>query len=151
MYLQLLWPNGDGYEELEFSELRLAIAAGCRSLNLASCEVTRARVLDEHGVELWSAVKVPGIALRASDAPPLVDAENYADYAEALHAWLSLNHGGSHSLEYILLSSSLFGPGPMWSESRVKWENPYYSEVNRENCVELMTEVNYFIEKARDE
>ena len=150
MHLQLLWSDGSIYEESEFSELRLAIAAGCRALNLATCEVTRARIIDD-SEELWSAVKVPGIALRASDAPPLVDAENYADYAEALHAWLSVNHGGSHSLEYILLSSSLFGPGPMWSESRVKWENPYYSEVNRENCVELMTEVNYFIEKARDE
>lgn len=70
-----------------------------------------------------------------------VDRENYFDVAEALHAWLSLNHEGQWSETYKLLCRSRFKPGPMWRESRVESENFYFAEITAENAARLMDEI----------
>jgi hypothetical protein len=70
-----------------------------------------------------------------------VDQDNYFDVAEALHAWLSLNHEGQWSDTYRLLCRSQFKPGASWSESRVEAENPYFSEITADNALALMEAV----------
>lgn len=75
-----------------------------------------------------------------------VDTENYFDVAEALHAWLSLNHEGQSSDTYALLCRSQFNPGPSWSESRVERDNFYFAEIDADNVERLMGEVEAFLE-----
>jgi hypothetical protein len=149
MYLQFIWPDGRIYEEVCLDgTLRDAKTMAVKRLNEPTCEVNTATIIGADGEgELWTLTRDKG---RRAMLLNLVDAENYFEYAEALHAWLSLNHNGQHSVEYVLLSSSQFKPGFMWSESRVKHENSVYGEITYENCVELMTEVSFFTERARD-
>ena len=75
-----------------------------------------------------------------------VTTENYFDIAEALHAWLSLNHEGQWSETYKLLCRSQFRPGASWSESRVEAENEYYPEINADNAADLMDAVEAILE-----
>lgn len=53
------------------------------------------------------------------------------DYVEmqieaAMYAYASLNHSGQSSELYEVLSTSHFGPGPMWRESDEESENEFY-------------------------
>lgn len=74
-----------------------------------------------------------------------IDGDNYFDYAEALHTWLSLNHEGQSSRKYELLSQSLFSPGAGYSEERVENENPYYNEITEENYEQIFNEIEEFL------
>jgi hypothetical protein len=78
----------------------------------------------------------------------IVTDENYFELAEAVHAWLSLNHEGQWSDTYRLLCRSKFNPGPMWSESRVESENPYFTEITAENAEQLMQAIDQFLSQS---
>jgi|688.fasta_scaffold114122_6 hypothetical protein len=82
-----------------------------------------------------------------------VDSDNYFDVAEALHAVLTLWHGGQYSETYALLCRSQFKPGMAWSESSVEEENPYFEEIealakenNTEELSRLMNDVDQVLE-----
>lgn len=76
----------------------------------------------------------------------MIDSENYFDYAEALHCFLTLNHEGQWSEKYAALCASEFKPGRLWSESRVEVENPVYSEITEENWEALTVELAAFLQ-----
>lgn len=87
----------------------------------------------------------------------LLDTENYFDQAEALHAVLTLWHGGQHSETYVLLCKSQFRPGVSWTISGVERENPYFSEIEEwvkngetEKLTLLMEEIERFLEEKND-
>lgn len=64
------------------------------------------------------------------------------DVYDAIHCYLSVNHEGQGSKKYELLSRSVFKPGPLWSETRMMLENPYYENVSLlsdEEIEQLMT------------
>lgn len=75
----------------------------------------------------------------------IINQENYFDYAEALHCYLTLNHEGLWSTEYELLCKSKFRPSPLWSESKVELENEVYSLINKDNFESLFSELNDFM------
>lgn len=79
-----------------------------------------------------------------------INSENYFDYAEALHCFLTLWHEGQTSLKYKLLCRSQFKPGPLWSESRVETENDYYAEINEENYKALFNELEQYLEESKE-
>lgn len=63
--------------------------------------------------------------------------ENRFELYEAMHCYATLNHSGQSSELYLVLSQSEFKPGALWSESRVIKDNPYYAELDDNNCLEL--------------
>lgn len=75
-----------------------------------------------------------------------INAENYFDYAEAIHCFMVLNHGGQGSELYKMLSKSEFRPGVLWSEAICELENSVYSEITEENVEELFAELTQFME-----
>jgi len=72
--------------------------------------------------------------------------DNYFEFAEALHCWLSLNHEGQSSKHYYLLCRSEFRPDQLWSESRCEAENEVYRLITEENFEELFEELNQVME-----
>lgn len=83
----------------------------------------------------------------------LLDTENYFEQAEALHAVLTLWHGGQASKTYSLLCQSQFKLGMAWSESQVEEENSYFSQIEAwaednddEKLETLMTEINHYLD-----
>lgn len=74
-----------------------------------------------------------------------INAENYFDYAEAIHCFCSLNHSGMGCELYSILSKGRFRPGVFWSEAKVELENSVYSEINEENVAELFEELENFL------
>ena len=79
----------------------------------------------------------------------VIDEENFFEFAEALHAFFSLNHEGQTSEFYECLSRSQFNPSFSWSESKVIEENSYFNEVNESNAVDLFEELEAFLEERK--
>lgn len=79
----------------------------------------------------------------------VIDNENYFDVAEALYAWLSLNHEGQSSDKYSMLCQIDFRPSPLWSESRVEEENFYFAEIDEENYEEIFKALMLILEKSK--
>lgn len=77
----------------------------------------------------------------------MINSENYFDYAEALHCFLTLHHEGQNSTKYALLCRSQFKPGPLWSESRCEAENEYYAEITEENYQDLFEQLEKYLEE----
>lgn len=74
-----------------------------------------------------------------------INEENYFEYAEAIHAYCILNHGGQTCPLYQILSMSDFSPGIFWSESKVALDNPVYSEINSSNVESLFNQLTWFL------
>lgn len=66
-----------------------------------------------------------------------LDETNQFEIAEAVHCYATLNHDGLTSDLYLVLSQSLFQPGPLWTETRCLAENEYVSLLDDESCIEL--------------
>lgn len=66
-----------------------------------------------------------------------LDGSNLFEIAEAVHCYATLNHNGMSSDLYLVLSQSLFQPGPLWTETRCLEENEYVSLLDDETCIDL--------------
>ena len=75
-----------------------------------------------------------------------INADNYFDYAEAVHCFATLSHEGQWSELYSILSRSEFKPGPFWSEHDVVNDNPVYGEIDSDNVAILFSELQEYLE-----
>ncbi len=80
-----------------------------------------------------------------------IDNDNYFEVAEAIHAWLTLNHEGQASDTYRMLCQSEFKPGMLWSESDVELENEYYPEINDKNIESLFNQLTDFLNERENQ
>lgn len=75
-----------------------------------------------------------------------VNKENYFDVAEALHVWLSLNHAGQFSMEYMILGLLDFNPGLNWTEQSVIDGNEFYPMITKDNYLDAFNSIKAITE-----